>query len=139
MTHQLTRRAALCAAPVALIPLPALSATDDPILPLYQEWRAARAEWFRHYDLPGNGNWDSPESMAAANRETRAFYAMADMTPVSMEGIALLACVLWDAEGPASLNDDVYAEECRTPKNRLIASIWRAASGQSGLPPRKVM
>lgn len=111
---------------------------EDPILPLYREWMAARIEWCRLSDLPGNGNWDSPESIAAEAREDAAFSAMVDMTPTGMAGIAALAVVLWDWSGPCSvpLDEAAFREQCDEPSNKLILAIWRAASGRNGLPPR---
>lgn len=115
--------------------LPATASTFDPILPLYREWRAARAEWLRLWDLPGNGNWDFPESIAAEKRENAAYDAMIDLTPVSSEGIAALAHVLWATEGPiVHQSSPDFPEQCDQPGNKLIRAIWRAAGGQGEYP-----
>lgn len=121
----------------AMLTLPVLGRADveDPILPLYRQWVSARAEWYRYADLPGNGDWDMPESQAAQAQEDAAFWAMIEMTPTSMAGIAALAQVLWDLEGPTvTLGQEGYREQASTPSCKLMSAIWRAASGHKGLP-----
>lgn len=135
----LSRRALLAGLPIAATTLaaPALAGeAEDPILPYYREWIAATREWLSYAELPGNGNWDMPASRAAAARIDAAFFAMIEMTPVSMAGIAALAHVIWDSEGPSGFHDSSkFVEECAEPGNKLMLAIWRAASGESGLPP----
>lgn len=107
----------------------------DPIVPLFHEWVAARREWYRYADVPGNGNFDMPESLAAQEREDAAFWAMNDMTPSSLAGVAALATVLWDLIGPpVDESHDEFGVFADFPENKLIRAIYRAGSGESGLP-----
>ncbi|TCP39799.1 hypothetical protein [Rhodovulum marinum] len=134
-----TRRTALAstaAAGAALWAGASASAPEDPILPLYRQWVQARKDWHKYADLPGNEHWNMPESIEAADREDRAFYAMLELTPCSMEGIAALAHVLWDLDGPSVVPEHPeYAEQCERTENKLVRAIWRSASGETGLPP----
>lgn len=108
----------------------------DPILAHYDDWRAANVEFMRLSYEPGNGNMDSPESCDAQRREFEALGAMLDMTPISQAGIAALAHVLWEFHGPyLPPSDEDFQANCNEQGNRLIAAIWRAASGKGGLPP----
>ena len=130
----------MVAVPVAgaALMLPALaeaSEPEDPILPLYREWWAARREWYRYAFLPGNGNFDRPESVAADARIDAAFYAMLETTPTTMEGIAALITVWWNLEGPMVLDGEEYRKACNEPGNKLIRAIYRAASGTDRNPP----
>lgn len=112
------------------------SGWQDPILPLYRQWCEARQVWFALSDLEGNEDWDHPTSEAADERESAAFFAMIEMTPISPEGIAALAHVLWATKGPDSaFGSENWKAECKWPGNKLIRGIWRAASGFNGLPP----
>ena len=140
----LTRRNLLMALPVAgaavAIPALAKAETEDPILPLYRQWVAARNEWYRCADIPGNGNCDMPESKAAEAQGDAAFWAMIEMTPSSMEGIAALIHVLWDLDGPSVTTDcEEYDELADRPNCKLMRAIWRGASGRNGLPPNGKM
>lgn len=111
-------------------------ADEDPVLPHYREWLAARTEWERCAQLPGNGNNDWPESLAAKDRENEAREAMTEITPTTMAGIAALVHVLWDWAGPVSTRGSkFFEEECEEEENLLLAAIWRGASGNDGLPP----
>ena len=111
-------------------------ATEDPIMPLFRQWRAARDEWLRVFDLPGNGSFDIPEVAAAIKREHAALYAMLDLTPISIAGIAALATVLWDLGGPSmDESQEGFAEASALPEQKLMLAIYRGASGESGLPP----
>ncbi|MFE3836937.1 hypothetical protein [Pseudogemmobacter sonorensis] len=108
---------------------------SDPILPLFREWVAARKEWYRHADPPGNGNWDMPESKAAEARENAAFRAVLEMTPTSMAGIAALATVMWDLnEAVDGSHCEGLAETVEQQNEKLIAAIYRAASGRNEIP-----
>lgn len=133
---------------IATVPLlgfaaaPALRGVEpeDPILPLYREWLAARAEWLAA-DLAAEreGRIDNlcPIVRAAEDREYAALDEMCGLKPVSLSGIAALAHALWVCGGPSLLEGTPdWEEECETWENRLIASIWRGASGQEGLPSR---
>ena len=122
----------------ALPAAPAFAAPHvDPVLPLYRRWLEARRLCLRLADLPGNGNYDAPESKEAEALESEAFSAMIDLTPNSMAGTAAIAHVLWDLDGPSvSPENPEYDERTNDPNNKQIRAIWRAASGQNGLPPR---
>ena len=96
-------------------------AQPDPILPIYREWVAARAE--------------GGDDHAATGFEAAAFRVMAGLTPTSQAGIAALATLLWSLHGPSVQPEhERYAEECADPTAMLIAAIWRAASGRVGVP-----
>lgn len=111
----------------------------DPILPLHREWAAARAEWYALADLPGNGNWDHPDSVASEQREYAAVEAMLATRPTSLAGFAALADVLWCLEGPGiGPGDPDFPEQADWTSNRLIRHIWESASGQTGFPPSAV-
>ena len=140
----LTRRKMLMTLPVVgtafAIPSMAKAETEDPILPLYRQWVAARKEWCRYADLPESGNWDMPETKAAESKEDAAFWAMIEMTPISMAGIAALIHVLWDLDGPSVVSDhENYSELSDHPNCKLMRAIWRGASGRNGLPPNSKM
>lgn len=72
----------------------------DPILAHYADWRAASAEFLRLSYEPGNENMDSTQILDAEQRQSAAFHAMLDMTPVAPAGVAALAHVLWEFKGP---------------------------------------
>lgn len=112
-------------------------APADPILPLYQEWRAARATWYELADLPENGNWDMPESLDAEAREEQAFTKMIETLPTTQAGLAALVDVLWSVAAPDLIGDQHvhYAERLEEPANKLMIRLWRATSGHEGLPP----
>lgn len=139
MTNKLSRRSLLTAAPAGLLPL-AVQATPvaseaDPIVPLYREWLSARAEWSRLATMPGNENWDWPEARDAEAREDAAFDAMARLTPTSLEGMAALTYMIWDNSGPSAFTTSPeYPRQCDYPEVRMIAALWRAATGETGLP-----
>lgn len=123
----LTRRAILTAAPAAMA-FPAVAQPEDPILPVYREWCAARNEWKRLSHMPGNGNWDLPEALAAEARWFAAQAQIADMVPTSLPGIAAQAHVLWSIIGPESLEGTAsYAEELELEEVKLINGIRQAA------------
>lgn len=124
------------AATAQAVPALARAEDEDPILPIYRQWVAARKEWYRSIDLPENDKWDMPESKAAEAIENDAFWAMIDMTPTSMAGIAALIHVLWDLDGPGVPADsEDFLGRVDDPPCKLMAAIWRGASGQQGLPP----
>ncbi len=134
-----SRRRFLTSLPAAGAALVATAAvaldTSDPVLPLFREWVSARKEWYRYADLPGNGNWQAPESKAAEARENAAFLAMIDSTPTSMAGIAARVTVLWDLNGPTEGGDsEEFAEIADQHDNKLIRAIYRAASGTNEIP-----
>ncbi|WP_133119887.1 hypothetical protein [Pseudooceanicola lipolyticus] len=140
MNNPMTRRAALCAAPAILTPIATLvsAATepDDPVLPHYRAWLAARADWLRAAELPGNGNLEHPDSREAELREQQALELMIETPPTSLAGIAALVFIFWDWEGPSSLNAARFEEECQLLPNKLLLAIWKATSGQNGAPER---
>lgn len=139
------RRALLTALPIAgvALALPNLAVAaepEDPVLAVFREWVAARQEGWRCMDLPGNGNLDRPESVAAQQREDAAFWRLLEMTPTSLAGIAALATLLWDLEGPHVIEAHPdFAEMCEQPSRKLIRAIYRAASGKDALPPSEGM
>lgn len=119
------------AAPIALH-----AELEDPVLPIYREWCAANAEWSGVVREAG----DDYESLPDTSEVEARFYAASDRilacpAPTTLAGIAALAHLLWDYEGPGAPSDGPeYAKQCGQTGNKLIATIWRAASGQDGLP-----
>jgi hypothetical protein len=108
---------------------------NDPIVPLYSEWCAHRAEWHRLNNLPENDGRQTLELDVAEKREFQCYEAMASVTPSSMAGIAALAHVQWAYEGPSvAQSHPQYQCECEQPENQIIASIWRSATGLKGWP-----
>ena len=136
-----TRRSVLTkglAAAAVLSSLPAVAGeAEDPVLSVYREWAAARAEWARMVEASENHDWETPECEAVEERETALFFELLDLTPTTMAGIAAMTHVMWDFMGPATRCDlaEEYAEECDQTENRLIRAIWRGASGRDGIPP----
>jgi hypothetical protein len=105
---------------------------EDPVLPLFRQWVAARIDWYKHVD----GDWDEPEALAAEHRETETYRAIVDTVPTTSAGIAALVCVLWDVIGPSYLiGSEDYLDELQKGEIKLLRSIWCAASGHDGLPP----
>jgi hypothetical protein len=135
----ISRRTALkSAALAAVLPSTAIAfpEPEDPILPVYRDWCAARIEWNRYADLPGNENWDRPESIAAQEREDAAFWKMVEeLVPTSLEGIGSLTHVLWAFAGPCLSRDEDEAAEFEDPKDRLMIKIWQAATGETAPEP----
>ncbi|RYH02747.1 hypothetical protein EU805_09075 [Salipiger sp. IMCC34102] len=139
MTNQLTRRAVLTALPVSGIalatPFPIQAQVLDPVVPLYHQWLAARAEWYELAKLPSNADFDDPRSLEAAAREDAAFNAAAELTPCSSDGMAALAHMVWESFGPTAIvNSPDYQRQCDFPDIKMIAALWRAASGKPGRP-----
>lgn len=109
---------------------------EDPILPHYREWVAAKIEWWRWYDAPGNGNFDFPETLEAERREDAAFDAMMETPATTMEGVAALAHVLWNVAGPSAPEDSpAFVEQCTCYQFQPLLAIWRSVTGQDGVPP----
>lgn len=131
------RRTLLTALPASTLALAtaASSTPSDPILEHYREWLSAKNEWERLSNIPGNEDWDWPESIEAEKRGDAALAAIIELTPSSLEGIAAMAHILWYLEGPefrAGTPD--HDEELTWKGNRAMLAIWRAASGKAGTP-----
>lgn len=110
--------------------------SHDPVLSLHRKWSDACAAWERLAAIPGNENSDALESKAAAAVEAAAFEAMVKTPPTSLAGVAVLASALWEMEGPTGVpGSEEYQKQADSLSCQLILAIWRAASGQSGLPP----
>lgn len=108
----------------------ASASPSDPILVHYREWLDARAEWKRLSVLPGNENFDFPESLEQDDREDAALGAMVELTPTTPEGFAALLHVLWYFEVPdVDRNVPEYAEEVEDPVHKAILGLWRATTG----------
>jgi len=113
--------------------LPAAAQTD-PLVPLYHEWLDARRTWRALAELPGNGNFDDPRSLAAEARESAAEEAMLTLTPTSPEGIAALAALAWAGVAPGTTDPEEFAERERDHDCRVVRAIWKACTGGDGYP-----
>jgi len=138
---KITRRSfGLAAASTSLAALPVAGfattySDDDPILQIYSRWLKAHNEWIRLASMPGNEDWDWPESIAADKAEYAALDQLKDTVPRSVEGIAALAHVLWVYEGPGSIaGTQDFHDECKLTGNKLMLAIWRGAGACTGLP-----
>lgn len=120
---------------VALAPPPAAQADQpDPLVPLYREWLDARRVWRELADLPGNGNWDDPRSLAAEARENAAEEAMLTLKPTSLEGIGALAALAWVYVCPGTTDPDEFPEQAQTYDCRAVIALWNACTGLDGYP-----
>lgn len=137
----LTRRAAFASA-ASIIAFPVVARTTafapppplDPVPPIYRAWCAARADVNRILgDDPDQPETD--EFRAACAREDAAFENILRVEPTTMEGFAAAAHVLWDTDGPDAIEgSEAWDEQCTAPASRMLATIWRAASGRDGMP-----
>lgn len=123
----------IAAAPAALAAMPA----EDPVLPVYRRWRESHEAWIALVERPQN-RWlecaDIPGAKALFAAREKAFFELIDMTPVSLEGVAALAHVLWVDDGPSYREDHpAHIEEMKAPELKLKAAMWRAISGPDGL------
>ena len=91
--------------------------------------------------MPGNADWEHPDSVAAERRAHAALLTMLETRPTSMVGFAALADVLWSLQGPVTgpgssgRAEASFAESIRLPENRLVQLLWEAGSGRTGPPP----
>lgn len=132
MAKNPTRRAVLKAGPAVVVAPAALAAPQDPILPLYRQWREAHEAWKARVNTH---DWEGPEMTALAEREEAAFNLMIDMTPTSLAGIAALAHVMWSWTALWAEGTEEREAEIDSCENLMLAAIWRAASGEVGVPP----
>lgn len=109
------------------------SAEPDPVVLNYHRWLAARREWCSLSELPGNENFDHPLSLAAEARADRAEHAMLAQPPTSAEGIAALVAVSWFYNYDGHTDAD-RAECAKDMALSPLLSIWRACTGDEGLP-----
>ncbi len=136
MTRETLTRREFAGAAVSLAALPGLTSTaaaqpvsGDPVLPLYAEWLDTEAGWKALSDI--HDDWDRPEMVALMNRNCDLALEMGRIVPTTGAGIAALVHVLWQNDvGPQHRRDSPdYAAEFWQPQNRLVFSIWQAASG----------
>lgn len=134
----MSRRTLLTALPasgVALaLPAAAMADQPDPLVPLYREWLDARRAWRELADLPGNGNWDDPRSLAAEARENAAEEAMLTLKPTSLEGIGALAALAWVYVSPGATDPDEFADRAKSYDCRAVMALWKACTGKDGYP-----
>ncbi|QDL90471.1 hypothetical protein FDP22_00875 [Paroceanicella profunda] len=131
---EITRRT-LLAAPALALPLGAAVDGHSRILSHYQNWLAARAEWWRLSEIPGNEEYDDPRSLAAKETEYSEIAALLSLPPQTQAELAAFSHILWNRVGPTSLPDtDGFREEMREPGCRAMLAIWQATSGSSTYP-----
>lgn len=134
----LTRRALMTALPAsgAALAAPQLSQAKapDPVVQHYRTWLDARREWNELAELPGNGNWDDPRSIAAQDRESAAAEQMMKLAPTSLEGIGALAALVWDDIWPGVRDPDELDRFATRQDCQAVLAIWRACTGKDGYP-----
>lgn len=134
----LSRRDILTALPAAGISatLPAIASASepDPVVVAYHEWLDARREWLKLAELPDNGNFDDPRSLALDDIISEAEELMFRLPPTSLEGIAAIAAVAWFYVSPGNVDPDGWAEEKHTWDCRAVMAIWKACTGRDGYP-----
>lgn len=144
MVHQMTRREVNAALPAfavasAMTTCADASPSDDSeYLALYRELVDANEAWRTYADGPSTG-WND----ATFDRLSDRFSALLDrfdqMSPVTMEGLAAMIHVQWIDDGPTSKRgSEAWHEEVESPELMRVVRLWRAASGQDGLPRRLV-
>ncbi len=126
---RMSRRSLLAALPAA-----AATLAEDPILPVFRDWLDARRTWLALAELPGNGDWDDPRSIAAAERWDTAEARMLELGATTPEGIAALATLAWDYIRPGTFDPEEFALAARAPECRAVMAIWQACTGQVGYP-----
>lgn len=136
---RLSRRSLLAALPaagaLAALPAAVTASENDPVVSLYRDWLAARQEWRDLADLPGNGDWDDPRSIAAQDREIDLERRMLMERPTSLEGVGALAAVAWNYVDPGFLDPDDFREAMQNHGEcRFLLAIWAACSGKEGYP-----
>lgn len=138
MTHYLNRREIFAALPASGVALSApqfvQSREADPIIPIYREWLATRREWQRLSELPENGNWDDPRSLAAEAREMALEDQMLKLTPTTLEGVGALAALAWVYVNPGASTPHEFEKEALGHDCRTIIAIWKACTGKEGFP-----
>lgn len=109
--------------------------SEDPVVPHFRQWVAAKNEWLRLTGLPGHGNADTPEVFAVEETSWAAEEKIAALTATSLEGIAAQTCLAWDHFGPHMTDK---AEQANYVERNLgvktLASIWRGLTGDDGFP-----
>lgn len=107
----------------------------------FRAWVAAREEWARLLitDDP-EGNGETPEILAAQDREDAAQRAIMAIEPTTPAAIAIYAALLWDhvADDLRALETDENGRPV-SMESHLAAAIWRAATGQQTAPPNGSM
>ncbi|MEC7259851.1 MAG: hypothetical protein VXW58_18735 [Pseudomonadota bacterium] len=141
-TNDTTRRNLLIGLPalgaMAALPAPAAAVADDPIMPLYREWKVARIAWLKEAKLCESGNYDSPQCEAENERWEKAHAALIASKPISLEGAAALLHVLWDVSDAPSDRTDLEAK-LNEPAYALMASLWQFLTGTDSYPPAEDM
>lgn len=136
----MSRRALLAATPAFWVaaPVVALSteiAAPDPFLDHYLQWVEARNEWLKLAEMPGNDDWDWPESIAAESAQNEAFFLMSNLMPTSIEGFAAMAHLVWIERG---FSQGCDSEEFQTPferaLNRIIFNLYAGLCGEASVP-----
>lgn len=135
---RMSRRTLLTALPASgaalALPNSGTAYSPDPVALLYHEWLNARQEWRELAELPGNGDFDDPRSLAAQDRELRIEDQMLALRPTSLEGIAGLAALAWNYVEPGFIDADELAEHTQSGECRTIIAIWKACTGLDGYP-----
>lgn len=136
---EITRRRLMAALPLAataLATMPATADPADPILAHFREWATARELWARLLitDDP-DGNAETPEILAAEDREDAARHAIMAIEPTTPAAVAVYAALLWDHIGNRGDLREAIPGSPHGLESRLTAAIWRCATGCQTAPP----
>lgn len=107
---------------------------SDPVVVAYDEWLAARREWRELAELPGNGDFDDPRSLAAEYRERVAMFEMLQNEPTSLAGIGALAALLWSDVSPGFIDPIEFERRANYVDCLATEAIWKACTGKDGYP-----
>ncbi|PJN95107.1 hypothetical protein CNY89_10450 [Amaricoccus sp. HAR-UPW-R2A-40] len=73
--------------------------------------------------------------VALSDARDEAREQIEDMEPTTMAGIAAVAHVAWATDAmPWAVGSEDYLREAERPFCKMLAAIWRCASGETGLP-----
>lgn len=114
------------------------AAQPDAFLSAWARWQQARSLWCFEMEHSPSGNFTEPSCKEARRRWLASIEELLQVRPQDGRGIAAAAHILWtealDIHTPGCLPNDLTPDELL--HRHLVLSIWQAASGRNGLPPR---
>lgn len=139
MKSQTSRRAFVCALP-ALATTPALALPQNPSECIdshpewLAQWQAARARWRVLAKLPGNENWDAPESIECDRIQSAMERQLETVPATTLEGAC--ACMEWVLE-EASVSEWLYQGHREAIENAHRAILHVMANSSGGMKARE--